>query len=413
MKKGLSKKLLISLIIVLILSLYFIYFHKSSSHYPITLLPYPPNKTWALSIIDDPDGAKLKHIKPVYELLKARNIRINKAVWVIEGKSKYTTSEYTMADPYYRAYMQDLKKAGFEISLHGASGDSDLREVTLLGYEKFKEWLGEYPKVNGHHSTNKENIYFGKNRFSSSLMRFFYSLYDSTDYSGENPKSPYFWGDIAYKKTLYHRDWYFSDINTLKINPSIPYYNPSRPYVRYWYSVSDGGNIKLFLKLLSKKNISKLRKENGTCILSTHFKFGFYDLSTKKLNQVFKDRMLYLSKQKDLWFVPLSTLLDRLRFMKKVKIEINNNEIHIINYNVNTIEGITLKTNKIKRLVSSDGKSYKSENGYIFIPEILSESSIKKYYIERIDDEEKQKSIISVRENIRCFLHWFVRHFLI
>ena len=119
----------------------------------------------------------------------------------------------------------------------------------------------------------------------------------------------------------------------------MPYHDPQKPYVNYWFSFSDGRDVDIFNELISDKNIKRLNKERGTSIVYVHF-YGF--VSDGKLNEEFKREIENLSQQKDGWFVPATTLLDRLLTMKMVKLTLSNNTIYITNLNGYNVEGVTL-----------------------------------------------------------------------
>ena len=175
-----------------------------------------------------------------------------------------------------------------------------------------------------NHSNNKENIYWGANRLTNSRKTIYNVLTlfrKNKYYEGHKKSSPYFWGDLCKEHINYVRNFVFSDINTLKLCPYMPYQDPKKPYVNYWFASSAGDNLKKFNKCLSDKNQDRLEKEGGACIMYTHFSDGF--CKNGKLSENFKKQMYRLSK-KDGWFVPTTTLLEFLN--KKNKIKIINNQ---------------------------------------------------------------------------------------
>ncbi|GLI51895.1 hypothetical protein TSYNTROOL_19810 [Tepidanaerobacter syntrophicus] len=135
-------------------------------------------------------------------------------------------------------------------------------------------------------------------------------------FHGSNTESKYFWGDICKEKIKYIRNYTFNDINTLKIDPLMPYIDKSKEqYSNYWFSLSDGHTIEEFNALLSKENIDKLEDEGGACIVYTHFASNFVD-NQGRLNKDFVKNIKYLSS-KNCWFIPASTLLDYLLSQKQ------------------------------------------------------------------------------------------------
>ena len=62
------------------------------------------------------------------------------------------------------------------------------------------------------------------------------------------PKVRYFWGDLAQEKITYMRVPFHTlrAVNTLRVNPSMPFRDPRRPYVNYWFANSDGSDVAAF-----------------------------------------------------------------------------------------------------------------------------------------------------------------------
>ena len=286
----------------------------------------------------------------------------------------------------YLEYVKSLQNKGFEIALHTVSAGDDLRERTIEGYEKFKSLFGKYPKINIMHSNNLENIYWGKKVVNNGVLKKIIGLLSKKSnlpYSGEIPESEYFWGDILKANTKYVRLWGTTDINTLKFNPSMPYHDPKKPFVNYWFSFSDGYNVEIFNKLISDENIKKLKEERGTSIVYTHFSSNFMQKSNDgvfHLNEIFKDRMEKLAGDKQGWFVPASEILDRLLLIKKVNVFQIDNGIIIVNSNSETVYGITLLKNTQDCLYDSNGEIYEpNEEGEIILNEIKSNNALTLY----------------------------------
>jgi hypothetical protein len=164
------------------------------------------------------------------------------------------------------------------------------------------------------HVGQKEAIYWGNNRLDG-LPRLFYSAMnrlsrrDSVFY-GEVKGSPYYWGDVCRERITYTRNFTFQDINTLKHDPIMPYHDPRRPDVRYWFSSSNGSDLRNTLKLLREENQDRLMDEGGACIVYTHFTNSF--MEDGKINEEFVRLMKRLAAMPG-WYVPASTLLDHLR----------------------------------------------------------------------------------------------------
>ena len=128
-------------------------------------------------------------------------------------------------------------------------------------------------------------------------------------FQGHVEASPLFWGDLCREKIRYVRNFTFGDINTLKVCPAMPYHDPDRPYVNYWFAVSEGPRIEGYNSMLSEENQDRLASEGGACIMYTHLACGF--LENGEINKRFRTLMERLSKMNG-WFVPVYTLLDYL-----------------------------------------------------------------------------------------------------
>ena len=94
------------------------------------------------------------------------------------------------------------------------------------------------------------------------------------------------------------------------MNPSLPYQDPSRPYVNFWFSSSDGNNVETFNRLLSQENLDRLERERGVCIVYTHFSDGF--VVDRTLNKTTMERLRDLASRNG-YFAPVNEILDYLR----------------------------------------------------------------------------------------------------
>jgi len=350
----------------------------------IELSFYPFGRNFAFTISDDPDGNTLEKIKPVYDFLIKSGLKTTAAIWLFSPKRTNGIPDLLLSENSnkrdawmrdscerleYLYYMQKLNANGFEIAMHGASTGNDLRKETISAYEKFHEYFGEYPKVNIMHAQNLENVYWGKKIVTNKFFQEMIGLLTdraNIPFSGEDPSSIFFWGDILQSKTKYVRLFGTGDINTLKFNPNMPYHDPDKPYVNYWFSFSDGSNPIRFSNLLKEQNVEKLVKNRGSCIVYTHFAHGF--VKNGVLDENFKNSIKRIISEPDGWFVPCSILLDRLNIMKRVFIEQSGNEVIVINLNTETVDGITILVDPNRKYYGSDGYCYKAnEEGEIII----------------------------------------------
>ena len=272
---------------------------------------WPQNKIFAFTIFDDTDSAFLDNVGAVYSALKEYGLYTTKSVWPILGQ-RMPIGGATCEDEQYLNWLLSLKHDGFEIAWHNATFHSSLRQETIKGLEKFKELFGFYPKIMANHSGCQEGIYWGNYRLTGineKIYNFFTFNKNKNVFRGHIKGDKFFWGDLCKEKIKYVRNFTFADINTLKACPYMPYHDPAREYVNYWFASSNGANVKDFNNCISERNQDRLESEGGACIMYTHFAKGFYEKS--KINNRFNVLIKRLSK-KNGWFVPVSELLDYL-----------------------------------------------------------------------------------------------------
>ena len=128
-------------------------------------------------------------------------------------------------------------------------------------------------------------------------------------FEGHLENSPLFWGDLCQTRVRYVRNFVYPEINTLKVCPYMPYYDPARPYVKAWFASTEGPRAPLLAKTLAQRNLDRLAAENGACIVYAHL--GQDCWKDGAIHPGFKDAMTRLSKMNG-WFVPLHRLLDYL-----------------------------------------------------------------------------------------------------
>jgi hypothetical protein len=264
--------------------------------------------------MDDTDVATLENVGPVYRLLEELGFRTTKTVWPVrcpEGSRNFSSSE-TLEDAPYLDFVLGLKARGFEIAYHGATMESSTRERTERALARFRELFGEPPRVYANHAYNQENLYWGAERLDDPLLRILYGRAEGQPagfYQGHVPDSPWWWGDLAGQIT-YIRNLTFSDINVMRSNPSMPYRDPRRPAVPWWFSASDAEDVDAFNALITPEAQDRLENEGGVCIVATHLGKRFADEGV--VNPETR-RLLQRLAAKPGWFVPVGELLDWLR----------------------------------------------------------------------------------------------------
>lgn len=276
-------------------------------------ITWPQGKDFAFTVFDDADYATIENVADVYSFLSDRGFRTTKSVWPLRGAGVPLYGGATCEDKDYLKWVLGLKDAGFEIGYHMATYHSSDREETRRGIDRFRELFGQYPKCMANHSECRENIYWGSDRLSG-FPRLFYNMAtryrNHKRYFGHVVNDAFFWGDLCQESITYVRNFVFQDTNTLKACPIMPYHDPLRPYVNYWFASSEGARVESFNRCIEEQNQDRLEGEGGACIMYTHFASGFCD--NKSLNSRFRFLMERLSK-KNGWFVSVSSLLDYLR----------------------------------------------------------------------------------------------------
>ena len=362
------------------------------------LSPYPDGKNFAFTITHDADRSKMAVVKAMYKFLEDIGMRTTVAVWVKQADrsdgmpdiERQSVRDLTLEDPEYRSYILQLHEKGFEIALHTVSRGNDLRSTTIAGYEEFYKLFGFYPKMNIMHSKNLENVYWGRKVFSSKLGQWLVGDLMGLAYtkarfpfSGEDPNSQYFWGDILRDRTKYVRLWGTRDINTLNFNPSMPYHDSAKPLVNFWYSFSHGSDLQAFRDLTIPENVKQLTSERGACIVYAHFNAEY--LKTREggadeLDEQIRSQLQNISTQKDGWFVPASDLLDRLLAMKNVTLVEKENALIVANSNPFPVAGITLLIPRDVVLEDLNGHECRAnEEGEIVVGTLAGNQSITLY----------------------------------
>lgn len=278
----------------------------------IPKIEWPEGKQFAFTIFDDPDHDTVENVADVYSFLDELGMRTTKAVWPIHGNGIPEVDGTTCEDERYLRWILALQEKGFEIALHNVTYHSSTRGETTRGLEVFHQLFGHYPYSMANHANCSDSIYWGAARLSGGYQAIYKLLrlkpfLSNAEFQGHIETSPFFWGDLCRDKIKYVRNFVFSEINTLKACPTMPYHDHERPYVNYWFAASEGPSCKSLNATISEANQDRLMSEGGACIIYTHLAADFVEGG--KLNRRFKFLMERLSSMNG-WFVPVRTLLD-------------------------------------------------------------------------------------------------------
>ncbi len=288
---------------------------------------FPEGRRFAFTIVDDTDVGTAENLRPVYELLRQLGMRTTKTVWPIGWKAGWSAfiSSQTLDDPEYLAFIRELHDSGFEITWHGATMESSPRERTIEALDRFRDLFGHYPRIHVNHSRNRENLYWGRERLDSPILRRLYDLLagGGATFEGHVKESPFWWGDLAQQHVEYARNLTFDDVNVARINPTIPYRDPRRPLVRWWFSACDADDVDAFNMLLAPGNQQRLEEEGGICIIATHFGKRF--VTDGAVHPLTRQRLTELAARPG-WFPPVGTLLDWMRETRNGSDELPSSE---------------------------------------------------------------------------------------
>jgi len=303
----------------------------------ITLEPFPFGRSFAVCLLDDTDLAVLDEIRPVYDRLDHYGIRATKTVWPLRaepspGARNVDLVAHTLADAEYRRYCQTLQRRGCELAMHTASGGSNTRERTILGYRVFEDAFGQPPATNIMHGRNRENVYWGEACAPMPGLGRLVRIFEPTRFEGHLPDSPYFWGDICREKTRYVRVFETLAADTLAFDPATPYHEPRKPWVNYWFAASYGAGVRLF-QLLRPEAIDAMRRRRGASIIHLYCRhYGVPGSSgAEGVHPRFERLLRYLAAQPDGWYVPVVELLDRLRAVRAIHAEIRGGTLTLTN----------------------------------------------------------------------------------
>jgi hypothetical protein len=275
-------------------------------------LEYPNGKRFAFTVVDDTDVATVQNVAPVYALLERLGMRATKTVWAMgcpEGSKNFSSSQ-TLQDPAYEEFVRDLQRRGFEIASHGATMESSTRERTRAALDRFRAVVGAYPRVHANHAANAENLYWGEARVDRPVLRRALRMMSGDYYQGHLEGSPFWWGDLCQQHVQYVRNLTFAEINLLRVNPTLPYRDPSRPLVRWWFSAADAEDADAFCALLGHQRQERLERENGLCIVATHFGKGF--AQDGRVARAVEERLRELAGRNG-WFPTVGEMLDWMR----------------------------------------------------------------------------------------------------
>ncbi|MEX0768741.1 MAG: hypothetical protein WD029_09740, partial [Microthrixaceae bacterium] len=198
---------------------------QTASETPVSQSSFlPTGFKFGFSIFDDTDWTTLRNGPAVYELFNELGFAITKSVWVDEPGAQRTTGGSTCEDPDYLRWVLDLQAQGHEIGYHNATDRSSTREQTIAALDKFEKLFGHKPRCGADHAANAEAMYAGSARVSGATAAA-YRLAQRVlqphrpSFTGHDPNSTYFWGDICSERIDYWRGFSFAETDLRTVGP--------------------------------------------------------------------------------------------------------------------------------------------------------------------------------------------------
>ncbi len=280
-------------------------------------VPFDTSRQCVVAITDDTDFFQSDKTTPVYALIDSLGLRVTKTVWAF-GHPDHPPwrAGLTLEDPAYRRWVLAEAARGHEIELHSATAGDDTRETTVAAFDTLRALLGHDSRLVIFHGRNREAFYWGADRIPCPLLRWAYELRTGrSGFEGEDPSSPFYWVDISRGLVAYVRGYTTDEINTLAVDPSMPYEDPWTPDAPLWCASSNGRLVGEFTKLLAPDNVERLKRQEGVSIVYTHLAKGFAD-STRSgwvVAPEARDVFVRCARDHAVEFAPAGEVLDRLR----------------------------------------------------------------------------------------------------
>jgi hypothetical protein len=285
--------------------------HAAEGGRVVTAVSWPNGRRFAFTIFDDTDWATKPRVAPIYSLLGELQMRATKSVWV-RGNRTGLNEGSTCEDPEYVEWLLELQREGFEIGLHNVAPGTSNRAQIGESLTRFRELFGDGMIAHANHVGCDEGIYWGDARLTGWRRAVYRRLTAGTraTHRGHIEGDPLFWGDLCRSQVRYVRNFVFPHLNTLAMCPLMPYHDPARPWVNFWFAGADGGSCRSFLENFTRDAIDRLEDEGGLCIAYVHFGAKF-----ARDGEVLPEvrAVLEYVAAKPGWFPHVSQALDFLR----------------------------------------------------------------------------------------------------
>ena len=311
-------------------------------------LRWPPHPYRAgFTITDDTDASRLPTVRAVYDVLAAHRVRVTRTVWAFAPEEPCGIPPLparmqrgvTLEDAAYLRYCEQLGEQGFEIALHGASAGNNRRARTERAFARLDR---HFPRSWTYicHAKNAENPYWQEKTVARGPLRVPSRWFGRAHAcSGEDPASPYFWGDLCRERVRYIRLFRTREPDVLAANPSMPYFEREKPYVRGWFSACK----RSFARVTELDVLAALERDWGLCVLYQYLD-RWADPATGVARPEFVAGVRRLAGRPRLWCDTATRLLDRLRLLHGVLLAARGQTLWLVNTNAAPVEALQVET---------------------------------------------------------------------
>ncbi|MBN1508286.1 MAG: hypothetical protein JW955_15670 [Sedimentisphaerales bacterium] len=331
-------------------------------------LVWPPHPYKAgFCITDDTDAATFEQVKAVYDFLLVKEFRTTKTVWAFRPMFRCgippvpdsALRGITLEDTKYLDYCRQLHDNGFEVCLHGASAGNNTREYTLKALDLLERRFGRCDTFICH-AKNADNPYWEDKVTSLPILHRLLKWYSRHRCSGEIELSPFFWGDLCKERINQVRLFRTRSINTLKANPSMPYFDPRKPYVNGWFSATK----RRIIDCATPRAREALKRDHGLTVLYQYL-FRYADRRTLELDPRFTQAVCDIIGDREILVDTVSHIMQRLRLIQGLFLAHGRDRFWLVNLNQEDVTNVQIAVPNGLLHVSSDYPVNMTEDGLV------------------------------------------------
>jgi hypothetical protein len=329
-------------------------------------------------ITDDTDAATLASVRAVYGTLHSLGLKPTKTIWPfdpdepcgIPATPPSTLRGVTLADPAYRRYCTELAARGVEIALHGASAGNNRRERTIAAFQLLEAEFGNAGTFICH-SKNADNLYWEEKVAPNAALRRLLTLYSRHRCFGEVDGSPYFWGDLCREKVRWVRLFRTRRTDTLAADPTMPYHEPGKPYVRNWFTATK----RSFHDCTTPEALDRLAAGHGLTVLYQYL-HRYADGNT--VHPIFRADAERLAGDGRILTDTTARLMGRLRAIQGVLVgnPAGSSEAWLFNLNHETLENVQVLLPEGARCITP-GAAVQQHGAYLRVEHLPAGAAIK------------------------------------